>query len=209
VSPQAASPKRRGPRAALLVLGGAVLLVVLGLVAWLVVVPMLQTGPTLDPSKINALYDPAQGTLGNDGTTTSTDPAVLFPTTTSACTTGMRTALARSTAARAISDTKTKGMGETGYVALYATVAEAKAAVKDIDTSVLTCSTFSGSTSRLGSSPAYRDYTGKMTIGATSRSYTTMTLVQYGNAVAVTFVAGITFAVDRADNLKTRMDGLR
>ncbi len=186
------------------------LLVVLGLVAWLVVVPMLQTGPTLDASKINALYDPAQGTLGNDAKATSTDPATLFPAgPTTRCTEGMRAALARSGVARTISDTKTKGMGETGYVALYPTVDQAKKAASDIDASLLTCSGFSGGKSRLGSSPGYRDYTGSMTFAATSRSYTSATLVQYGNAVAVSFVAGITFAVDRADNLKTRMDSLR
>lgn len=208
--PTPPSPKPRSPRGALIALSAAVLVVVLGLVAWFVVVPLLQTGPTLAREKISAIYDPAMGSLGNDAASTSTDPATLFPAgTAGACTDGMHDALASASAARAIADTKTKGMGETGYVALYGSVDQAKQAVKAADASLLSCTGFTGTKGRLGSSPAYRDYDGRVTVGATNRSYTSATLVQYGNVVAVTFVAGITFAVDRADRLKTRVDSLR
>jgi len=208
--PTPPSPKPRSPRGALIALSAAVLVVVLGLVAWFVVVPLLQTGPTLAREKISAIYDPAMGSLGNDAASTSTDPATLFPAgTAGACTDGMHDALASASAARAIADTKTKGMGETGYVALYGSVDQAKQAVKAADASLLSCTGFTSTKGRLGSSPAYRDYDGRVTVGATNRSYTSATLVQYGNVVAVTFVVGITFAADRADRLKTRVDSLR
>ena len=175
--------------------------------AWFVVVPIFQTGPTLAASKINALYDPALGSLGYDPTATTTDPAVLFPATSATgCTEGMRAALSRSTAARTLIETKTKGMGEQGYVALYASVADARAAAKDIDASLLTCKGFTADSNGLAKSPAYRDYSGVLTIAGAKTSYTSATLAQYGNVVSVTAVAGITFAIDRANRLKERMD---
>lgn len=182
---------------------------VLGLVAWFVVVPVLQTGPTLASGKIDAIFDPALGTVGYDPTVTTSDPAVLFPAASAAgCTQGMREALARSTVARGLMDTKTKGMSEQGYVALYPTVAEAKKAAKEIDASLLTCPGFAGDADRLGRSPGYRDYTGTLKVAGAKTSYTSATIAQYGNVVTVTIVAGITFAIDRADRLKERMDSI-
>ena len=202
-------PPQPRSRTALIAVGTAVLVVALGLVAWFVVVPIFQTGPTLAASKINALYDPALGSLGYDPTATITDPAVLFPATSATgCTEGMRAALARSTAARTLIDTKTKGMGEQGYVAVYASVADARAAAKDIDASLLTCKGIAGDANRLGKSPGYRDYTGSLKVAGAKTSYTSATLAQYGNVVSVTAVAGITFAIDRANRLKERMDSL-
>jgi hypothetical protein len=187
-----------------------VLVVALGLVAWFVVVPVFQTGPTLAASTINAIYDPALGSLGYDPTETTSNPAELFPTASaSACTEGMRVALARSTAARTLMETKTKGMGEQGYVALYASVAEAKKAAKEIDASLLSCPGFTADSNGLAKSPGYRDYTGSLKVTGAKTSYTSATLAQYGNVVTVTVVAGITFAIDRANRLKQRMDSLR
>jgi hypothetical protein len=201
--------KRRSPRGALIVLGAAVLVVALGLVAWFVVVPIFQTGPTVAATKINAIYDPALGSLGYDPTETTSNPTELFPPASAiACTDGMRAALARSTVARTLMDTKTKGMSEQGYVALYATVAEAKQAAQEIDASLLTCPGFAGDANRLGKSPGYRDYTGSLKVAGAKTSYTSATLAQYGNVVTVTVVAGITFAIDRANRLKERMDTL-
>ncbi|MGV8850128.1 MAG: hypothetical protein ACOH16_11355, partial [Propionibacteriaceae bacterium] len=202
------SPKPRS-RTPLIALSAAVLVVVLGLVAWFVVVPLLQTGPTLDSGKIGAIFDPALGSIGYDPTVTTTDPAVLFPAASpTGCTEGMRAALARSTVALTLMDTKTKGMSEQGYVALYATVAEAKQAAQEIDASLLTCPGFAGDANRLGRSPGYRDYTGSLKVAGAKTSYTSATLAQYGNVVTVTVVAGITFAIDRANRLKERMDSV-
>lgn len=188
------------------------LVVALGLVAWFVVVPIFQTGPTVAATKINAIYDPALGNLGYDPTETTSNPSELFPTASAiSCTEGMRAALARSTAARTLIDTKTKGMAEQGYVAMYTSVAEAKRAAKEIDVRLLTCPGFSADSNGLAKSPGYRDYTGTLQVAGAKTSYISAPLAQYGNVVTVTVtvVAGITFAVDRADRLKERMDSLR
>jgi hypothetical protein len=207
--PTPGSPKPRSSRTRLIVLSAVVLAVVLGLVAWLVVVPLFQTGPTLSSAKIDAIFDPALGSVGYDPTETTTDPAVLFPASSATgCTEGMRAALARSTVARTLIDKTTKAMGEQGYVALYPTVAEARKAAKEIDASLLTCPGFTAYANRLGKSPGYRDYSGSLKVAGAKTSYTSATLAQYGNVVMVTVVAGMTFAADRANRLKERMDTL-
>ena len=73
-------------------------------------------------------------------------------------------------------DTKTKGMSEQGYAALYPTVAEARKAAKEIDVSLLTCPGFAGDANRLGTSPGYRDHTGTLTVAGAKTSYTSATL---------------------------------
>ncbi len=61
--PMPGSSKTRS-RSPLIALSAAVLVVALGLVAWFVVVPLFQTGPTLSSVKIGAIFDPALGSVG-------------------------------------------------------------------------------------------------------------------------------------------------
>lgn len=208
-APPASPTQKPRSRTPLIALSATVLVVALGLVAWFLVVPLFQTGPTLSSVKIDAIFAPALGSIGYDSAMTTTDPAVLFPAASATgCTAGMRAALARSTVARAIVDTKTKGMGEQGYVALYPSVAEARKAAKEIDVSLLTCPGFVGDANHLAKSPGYRDYTGSLKVAGAKAAFTSATLAQYGNVLTVTVVAGITFAIDRAGRLKERMDSL-
>lgn len=204
------APGAKRSRTPLLIGGGALALVlVLGLLGWFLW-PSLAKQPTLAQDKVEQVYNPAIGGMGNRKDVKPRPASGYFKTSSKdECVIQVGNVLAGGQVVMPIDSVADGGASEHGWFVLFSTPDDAKATMKTLNSTLTSCrgGGLKAGSSSTRSAPAWYTYDGPF--DATDKTPSAQVVaVQYGNTITVSTPQAAKSPATYAKQLKDRIDSL-